>query len=43
MLNPGHLHMENNALLEDLTQKYPYFSISHILLVELVKHQQYQI
>ena len=32
MLNPGHLHMENNALLEDLTQKYPYFSISHILL-----------
>ena len=34
MLNPSHLHMENNALLEDLTQKYPYFSISHILLAK---------
>ena len=34
MLNPGHLNMESNALLENLTQKYPYFSISHILLAK---------
>ena len=34
MLNPSDLHMENNALLEDLNQKYPYFSISHILLAK---------
>ena len=34
MLNPGHLNMESNSLLENLTQKYPYFSISHILLAK---------
>jgi len=34
MLNPGHLNMESNTLLENLTQKYPYFSISHILLAK---------
>ena len=34
MLNPGHLNMESNTLLENLTQKYPYLSISHILLAK---------
>ena len=30
--NPNLINIKDNLLLEDITQQYPYFSISHILL-----------
>ena len=32
--NPDLINIEDNLLLEDITQQYPYFSISHILLAK---------
>ena len=32
--NPNLINKEDNLFLEDITQQYPYFSISHILLAK---------
>ena len=44
--NPNLINIEDNLFLEDITQQYPYFSISHILLAkgllntESLRHNQ---
>ena len=32
--NPNLINKEDNLFLDDITQQYPYFSISHILLAK---------